>query len=89
MTNQFQDLFPKTMPPSIINPGPLATDAFWMGWPGFIIIAAIVLVSLALLFILAMKVIYWITRAVTQGVHDGWTPTHAKIAHGILAHLRK
>ena len=82
-----QSLPPTTLPTTIATHGPVP----FTGWEIFEMLAFAggLLLVLALLFILAMKVIYWITRAVTRGVHDGWTPTHTKIAHGIFAHLWK
>ena len=75
----YDDLIPKAIPPS--------HAAFWetpLGWLGFSAFSVFVVVVLVLLFILAMKVLYWMTFIITRGVHDGWTPTHTKIARGLL-----
>lgn len=73
----FDDLIPKTKPLTIVEYGALhAHDYDWWTTPlGWLVIALIVvgaLLALALLFVLAMKVIYWTAFAVTRGAHSGW-----------------
>ena len=83
MANQFEDLIPKTMPPTIADPGPIAahTGAFWetpLGWLGFtafsVVLILVVIFVLVFLFRLAMNMLYLTTFSATRGVRDGWYP---------------